>query len=161
VETVKAGARSASGPTRRATADLRPNPSAGRMRAARARLAMALLGAAALLPALGLALQLGGSGWQTAADELGAFDRRLTPLRAALRGEARVGYLPPGGSLGARGGAAHFSLTRYALAPVLVVVGAEPGLVVADGVVDRARVPPELEVARDFGGGLLLLRRRR
>ena len=51
-------------------------------------------------------------------------------------------------------------MTRYALAPVQVVVEADAPLVIADGVKDRGALPPELTVRQDFGGGLLLLERR-
>jgi hypothetical protein len=126
----------------------------------RPRLALVLIAVAALLPAVSLLLELGQIGWRRRDDAISAFDRRLAPLRDAVRGQEAIGYLPPGGSLEAPGGAAHFYMTRYALAPVIVVAEQQQPMIVADGVGDRGRLPPDLEIARDFGGGLFLLRPR-
>lgn len=125
----------------------------------RMRAGILLLAIVALLPAASLTMQFAPTGWPAGDDSLAEFDRRLAPVRQHLRGERTVGYLPPLGSLEAPGGAAHFYLTRYALAPVIVVNALDQPLVIADGV-DPARVPPGLVVANDFGGGLLLLRPR-
>lgn len=128
----------------------------------RARLSVALgcVVAAALLPAFGVFQQLVSSpGWYRLRDDpISAFERRYAPLRAALGSERVVGYLAPVAqdSPAAR---AHFYMSRYALAPVQVVDGTEPSLVVADGIAESSRVPAELTVRRDFGGGLLLLER--
>jgi hypothetical protein len=122
---------------------------------------LALIAGAALIPALSVVQQLGQEGWQRGGeDPLSAFDRRLAPLQHALRGEPAVGYLPPFGNLESPGGAAHFYMTRFALAPVIVLNDVQQPLVVADGVGDARRIPAHLEVARDFGDGLLLLRTR-
>jgi hypothetical protein len=122
---------------------------------------LVLIAGAALIPALSVVQQLGQEGWQRGGeDPLGAFDRRLAPLQQALRGESAVGYLPPFGSLESPSGAAHFYMTRFALAPVIVLNDVQQPLVVADGVGDPNRLPAHLEVARDFGDGLVLLRTR-
>ena len=131
------------------------------MRRVRLAVALAAVIAAALLPAAGVVQQLASSpDWDRPRDDpISAFERRYAPLRAALGGETVIGYLAPtaGDSPAAR---AHFYMSRYALAPVQVVDGIEPSLVVADGIADRQRLPPELAVRRDFGDGLLLLERR-
>jgi hypothetical protein len=118
-----------------------------------------LLAAAASLPGVSLTLQLAQSGWPVQRDDsIAAFERHMAPLRDALRAQPTVGYLPPGGSLEAPGGAAHLYRTRYTLAPVIVVNTLVQPLIIADGVADPSRLPAGLEVVRDFGGGLLLLR---
>jgi hypothetical protein len=120
-----------------------------------------LLVGAALLPVLSVALDLLQSGlpaWREA-DAITAFDRRLAPLRTALGTRSTVGYLPPPAA-DAKDSAAGLYLTRYALAPVLVLEDPGQPVIVADGVRDPAALPSTHEVARDFGGGLLLLRQR-
>lgn len=127
----------------------------------RARIALLLLVVGALLPALGIGLQLRDAAWLHPGDDpMAAFERRLAPVREALRGESDIGYLPPADSLDAAAAAAHFYMTRYALSPVLVENELSHDLIIADGVADPSRLPPRLAVVRDFGGGLLLLRPR-
>jgi hypothetical protein len=128
----------------------------------RTRIAIALLaiGAAALLPAMSVFLQLAtNDNWyRPGTDSITVLERRYAPLRAALSGQTVVDYREPGaGDPTAK--LAHFYMTRYALAPVQVVVESDAPLVIADGVTDRGGLPPELTVRQDFGGGLLLLER--
>lgn len=126
----------------------------------RPSLALGLIVVAALLPAFDISQQLRNPEiWQARQDPMTEFDRRLAPLRAALGEEMVVGYLPPAGSLDAAAAAAHFTMTRYALAPVLVENDLTRALIVADGTNPR-HVPAQLEIARDLGEGLLLLRPR-
>lgn len=117
-----------------------------------------LLVLAALLPAISVVMQYVTAGFEvrSAPDPISAFDERLAPLRAVLGDTPRVGYLAPP-RLGADRAAAHLYLMRYALAPVVVTEDAGATLVVADG--RRANdIPAGYRIARDFGGGLLLLR---
>lgn len=86
-------------------------------------------------------------------DPLSVFERHVAPLRAAVRGERQVGYLAPDGV----DRTAHLYSLRYALAPIRVIDGLGQPLIVADNVTATTRLPAELEVRRDFGGGLLLL----
>lgn len=128
----------------------------------RTRIAIALLaiGATALLPAISVFLQLAtNDNWYPPGpDSITAFEHRYAPLRAALSGQTVVDYRAPEvGDSTAR--LAHFYMTRYALAPVRVVVESDAPLVIADGVTDPGRFPPELTVRQDFGGGLFLLER--
>jgi len=122
--------------------------------------ALAVIVATALLPAVSVLLQLEAtSDWYRLRDDpMSVFDRRYAPLRTALGSQTVVGYLAPT-TQDSPAGRAHFYMSRYALAPVQVVEGIEPTLVVADGVIDRSRLPGEFSVRRDFGGGLLLLER--
>lgn len=124
----------------------------------RARLAVAILAAAALLPPASVAVQLLAVGLPAGprADPISAFEQRLAPVRAALAGTVRVGYLAPPGQPAERA-AARLYLTRYALAPVLVL-DELTAVLLADGVRDRAALPAGYRVERDFGDGLLLLR---
>ena len=86
-------------------------------------------------------------------DPLSVFERRLAPLRDAVRGERQVGYLPPEGVERE----AHLYSLRYTLVPVQVIDALDQPLVVADGMTSATRIPPQLRVRRDFGNGLLLL----
>jgi hypothetical protein len=87
-------------------------------------------------------------------DPISAFERRLAPVREALRGESVIGYLVAP-EIPHR--VAHLYTVRYVLAPVRVQRDRDLPLVVADGVTDVRRLPPQLRVRRDFGQGLLLL----
>ena len=122
----------------------------------RLRVALAAVIATAMLPAAGIFTEVlrdpGMLRWRD--DPISAFERRLAPLREALRSESVVGYLAPP-QVADR--AAHLYTVRYALAPVRVRNSIEPPLVVADGVTDAQRLPPQLRLRRDFGEGLLLL----
>ncbi len=123
----------------------------------RTAVALTAVVAAALWPALGVLVQLTTtSGWYLPHDDaVSAFERRYAGLREALRGVAVVGHLTTPGSTDAQ--TASLYLARYTLAPTRVTDDAAPALVIADGVPDRAHVPPRFAVRRDFGSGLLLL----
>lgn len=128
----------------------------------RAHAAVALLVAAAMLPALAGAPQF--AHWRPRArrvsEPISAFESRFAPLREALRDRVAVGYLAPA-AIDTAEAAGHLYLTRYTLAPLLVLDDRSQADIVADGVRDATRLPAHLEVVRDFGGGLLLLRQRR
>jgi hypothetical protein len=128
----------------------------------RTRIAIALIAvcAAALLPAMSVLLQLATNDdwYRPGADSMTAFERRYALLRDALSGQTVVDYREPDvGDSTAK--LAHFYMTRYALAPVQVLVESDAPLVIADAVKDPSQLPPELTVRQDFGGGLLLLER--
>jgi hypothetical protein len=121
----------------------------------RSRIALAAVIVAALLPAAGILTQVATDAavLRRRDDPISVFERRLAPLREALRGEPLVGYLPPPGV----DREALLYTLRYTLAPVQVRSDLDAPLVVADGVRDPSQLPPQLRVRRDFGGGLLLL----
>ena len=124
----------------------------------RLRIGLAVVIAAALLPAAGTFVQIASDPGllRPRDDAMSKFERHLAPLREALRGEAAVGYLAPSGGIDR---AAHLFSVRYALAPVQVRDEDDAALVVADGAADAGHFPPQLRVRRDFGGGLYLLER--
>lgn len=121
----------------------------------RLRIALAAVIVTALLPAAFICVEVGTNPavLRQRDDPLSAFERRLAPLREALRGERRVGYLPPDGV----NRHTHLYSVRYALAPIQVIDDLNHPLVVADGVTAATRLPAPLQVRRDFGDGLLLL----
>jgi hypothetical protein len=128
----------------------------------RTRIAVALIAvcAAGLLPAMSVLVQLANNDtwFRPGADSITAFEHRYAPLRDALSGQRVVDYREPDvGDSTAK--LAHFYMTRYALVPVQVAVDSDAPLVIADGVKDPGRLPPELTVRQDFGGGLFLLER--
>jgi len=124
----------------------------------RVRLVLAVVIVAALLPTAGILLQVASNpgilAWRD--DQISAFERHVAPLRDVLRDERVVGYLA---SPQIENRTAHLYTMRYALAPVTVVDDIDLPLVVADGVADARRLPPQLRVRRDFSDGLLLLER--
>ena len=124
----------------------------------RLRLALAAVIAAALMPAIGILVQIASDPgiFRPRDDAMSAFERHLAALRETLRGEPVVGYLPPAQAVDR---AAHLYSVRYALAPVQVQNDDDLPLVVADGAADARHFPPQLRVRRDFGGGLYLLER--
>ena len=125
----------------------------------RLRIALAVVIVAALLPAATVIVQVTGNPKLLLPrdDPMSAFERHVAPLREVLRTETVVGYLPPSSQGVDR--VAHLYSLRYALSPLKVLKRADLPLVIADGVGDARRLPPELRVRRDFGGGLLLLER--
>lgn len=127
-----------------------------------AMLAVAVLATTAVIPTFTIVVQLAQERpWEAVAtDPTTRFERRLAPLRAALAGTAEVGYLPPAARTDMASATVHLYTLTYALAPTVVRDGADGPLVVADEVKDPRALPPELEVVRDFGDGLFLLRRR-
>lgn len=105
-----------------------------------------------------------------AQDEISANDRRFEPLRSELPERGLVGYVgdpePTGPTPHEADAAAllHFRrylLAQYALAPVILVEGTEPALVVGNFFPEGPASPPDsLRRVADFGDGLVLWRRR-
>lgn len=124
----------------------------------RARLAVAAVLVAALLPAAGIFTQAATTPevltWRH--DPISRFERHVAPLRRELRGQRMVGYLE---SPRIADRTAHLYTLRYTLVPVQVVDDVDQPSVVADGVVEGQPIPPQLRVRRAFGDGLLLLER--
>lgn len=124
----------------------------------RVRFGLAVVIAAALLPAVSVFVQVATNPqtFRPRDDPISAFERQLAPLRETLRGERIVGYLAPA-QVPDR--AAHLYTVRYVLAPVQVIDSIEEPIVVAEGVADGQHLPAQLRVRRDFGRSLLLLER--
>jgi hypothetical protein len=101
-------------------------------------------------------------------DEVSAYERRLEPLRARLPPHGMIGYLsdPEPARLSRSQSREHykkFILTKYALAPVLVVNRPTMPLVVGnfdDPVSAEQARHLGLELVTDFENGILLFRRR-
>jgi hypothetical protein len=101
-------------------------------------------------------------------DEVSEYDRRLAPLRERLPRDAVVGYVsdPQPATMSMAEGRLHYKkylLTRYALAPVLVIRNQQPTLIVGNfndpsSVEQAAR--RGLERLEAFGEGIVLFRRR-
>jgi hypothetical protein len=106
---------------------------------------------------------------QMAQDEISTYERRFAELRKALPPHGVVGYLghpePTGINPREANAAAllHFRrylLAQYTLAPLVLIESTEPEFVV--GNFDPGFEIPErtgLRLARDYGDGLVLLRR--
>lgn len=102
-------------------------------------------------------------------DEISENDRRFEGMRAELPTTGRVGYLGDpivgGDTARERNDTAlrffrRYLLAQYTLAPVLLVEGTEPELLVGNfdpGAIRPA--PPGFRLVRDFGDGLVLYRR--
>lgn len=122
----------------------------------RARLALAAVMVAALLPAIGILNEVVNAPrvLQRRDDPVSRFERHVAPLRQALQGVPVVGYLAPPAVVDRT---AHLYSVRYALAPIQVRDDLDPPLVVADGLSEGAAIPPRLRVERDLGDGLFLL----
>ena len=130
------------------------------MRRVRVIVALVCVVGTALLPAIGVVLQLIAKPvWsQLRDDPISSFERRFVVVRDVLRSEDKIGYLAPQ-TLGAEARRAHLYMTRYALVPTYIRDTTKRPLVLADLVADRSTLPPDYRVKRDFGGGLLLLER--
>jgi hypothetical protein len=106
---------------------------------------------------------------RVAQDEISTYERRFDDLRKMLPPRGVVGYLghpePIGGAPREANAAAllHFRrylLAQYSLAPLLLIESTEPDFVIGNfdpGVTVPATAG--LRVVRDFGDGLVLLRR--
>lgn len=104
-----------------------------------------------------------------AQDEISTYERRFADLRKMLPSRGVVGYLghpePTADAPGEANAAAllHFRrylLAQYSLAPLLLIESTEPDFVI--GNFDPGVTAPALaglRVVRDFGDGLVLLRR--
>lgn len=134
---------------------------------ARAGIALVLLYAAASGVAwIRLAATAPG---QPASDEISSYERRFVNLRAALPARGVVGYVgdpdPEGGTPDQReaNSLLHFKrylLAQYALAPLVLIESTEPEVVVGNfDPGSRPSLPTGFQIERDFGNGLVLLRR--
>jgi hypothetical protein len=86
---------------------------------------------------------------------------RLRELRASLPSEGRVGYLSNENRRASSASMKRYYLTQYAVAPVVLEEGPTQKLVIAN--FEGADLPANIknfDVIRDFGGGLILLRKR-
>jgi hypothetical protein len=112
-----------------------------------------------------------GAQWpaRSTQDEISTYERHFGKIRALLPGHGIVGYLSdpaPAGATPVEANAAallgfrRYLLAQYTLAPVLLVKGTQPELVVGNfGSGAAPEVPAGLRVVRDFGDGLVLFRR--
>lgn len=102
-------------------------------------------------------------------DEISVYERRFEALKSMLPSRGVIGYLgyrPTPGSTPEEANAAalqHFRrylLAQYALAPLLLVEGTAPDLVIGnfDGSAP-VQPPPGFRLLRDFGSGVVLYRR--
>lgn len=99
-------------------------------------------------------------------DEVGEHEARFRRLRGGLPSHGVVGYVSdarrePQGPEGARYIKQYF-MTQYVLSPVLVADSTSADLVVGNFFLGRSlagRTFPGLEVAEDFGDGVVLFRR--
>jgi hypothetical protein len=96
-------------------------------------------------------------------DPITRYERRFSVLKRVLPQRGVVGYtsgLPPGEFVSED--FKRFLLTEYALAPLVIVNDTGPQLVIGNFDPDRIRSTPALpglEIVRDFGDGLRLLRK--
>jgi hypothetical protein len=131
-----------------------------RIRLVRARVAAFLLAAGAVfLSARLLEYSITQRRASPGMDEVSRHEARLAPVRASLPAHGIVGYLSD-----QRDRARALFLAQYVLAPVVLDPSAERDTVVGDFADPRAgrmlAARRSLEVVRDFGDGLVLLRRR-
>lgn len=104
-----------------------------------------------------------------AQDEITAYERRFDQLRSELPPHGVVGYLghpEPTGATPQEANAAallHFRrylLAQYTLAPVLLIESTDPELIVGNFYPGALPPPPAgFRIVKDFGRGLVLLRR--
>jgi len=82
-------------------------------------------------------------------------DLRFAGIKAALPTRGVVGYWgAPGDSI------EYYYLAQYALAPLVVDRSLNHPLIVGNAPLSTAELPPDIEVLRDFGNGVLLLARK-
>jgi hypothetical protein len=97
-------------------------------------------------------------GVDPALEEVSRHETRLAPLRKALPQRGVVGFAtdaPTRFEMGQR-----YQMTRYALAPLIVVPGWDHPLVVGDftgAIAAKHASPGQFTVRQDFGDGLFLL----
>ena len=104
-----------------------------------------------------------------AQDEITAYEGRFQSLRRALPSSGVVGYLGDpklsagDGEESKQTALLHFRrylLAQYAVAPILLVENTDPDLLIGNFEPGMpGEVPPGFAVARDFGDGVVLLRR--
>lgn len=103
---------------------------------------------------------------QDGPDGISTFEMRLDGLRRVMPPRGVIGYLSdPKAPRDDLAVAAEYYLTQYSLAPVIVVRGADQRFVIGNFhrlPVDPAQFQPRgLALERDFGEGVVLLRRDR
>ena len=82
-------------------------------------------------------------------------DVRFAGIKAALPTRGVVGYLgAPGDPI------EYYYLAQYALAPLVVDRSLSHPLIVGNAPLSPAELPPDMQVLRDFGNGVLLLARK-
>jgi hypothetical protein len=85
-----------------------------------------------------------------------AMEARRQQLRSWLPAQGRVGYLNDEISLKTGSAIELYYLTQYAIAPLVLELGATQEWVIGDIPSFDGQPPPGLEVAHEFGGGLVL-----
>jgi hypothetical protein len=91
-----------------------------------------------------------------------ALDGRFQELQAALARETHVGYISDDAShVSGYIGTKNYNLTQYAVAPIVVESGPTRDVIIGNfEKFDPERIPGDLVIDRDFGNGLILLRKR-
>ncbi|UCC71612.1 MAG: hypothetical protein JSV86_14665 [Gemmatimonadota bacterium] len=95
------------------------------------------------------------------ADRASRHEARFAPLREQLPARGVVGYASDGlaaGSFTSLEAMQDYFLTQYSLAPLIVVRGADPPLVVGNFRTAQSALPEGTTVLRDLGDGVVLLR---
>jgi hypothetical protein len=89
------------------------------------------------------------------ADDIAArSDNRFAPLKSVLPARGVIGYIGESGN----SGTADYYLAQYALAPLVIEHSPAHALVVGSFPHSTPEVPANLELVRNFGHGVLLLR---
>jgi len=83
-------------------------------------------------------------------------DERFAALKSRLPAYGVVGYLGESGD----SATPDYYLTQYALAPLIVDPSPDHALVIANFPNAPTQIPPGMQVAQDFGHGVLLLTRK-
>ena len=85
------------------------------------------------------------------------FDEHLAAVRAALPPSGTIGYytdLPPSDNA-----LEEYYLLQYSLAPIVVAKSSDRDFVIANVHNQNRNWPKNLELVRDFGSGIMLLRK--
>lgn len=112
-------------------------------------------------------------------DEVGRHEARIRPIKESLPSRGVIGYMPdpmatdlpvnftcavpPPDRLACVNHYKGFYLTRYTLAPLVLVHSTEPDLIVANFATNTVStsIAPDLILVRDFGEGVMLFQRQR
>ena len=131
------------------------------MKRVRLTAALIILAGAALLPAMGVVVQVATTPdpFRPRDDPVSVVDRRYAVLREVLADERIVGYVPPVPPSDVKPYRAYLVIARYVLAPTHVVYSIKQRLVVVDGLDALRSLPRDFTVRRDFGNGLWLVER--
>lgn len=119
----------------------------------RTRIAAFGLLAVAVLTIFNLLLDVGALKFSN----IDQFDEHLATVRAALPSSGTVGYytdLPPSDNA-----LEEYYLIQYSLAPLVVAKSTDPSFVIANIHSQNRNWPKNLELVRDFGSGIVLLRK--